>query len=206
MKKLAVLILSVLMIAGLCGCGESKDSADNSGDYPELKTLGDALAVDSELNQASWNSEKYVYVFEYDGKPLRVTAPMTEELYEQVDAVDFFADDKDAKIAEIVGGQEIEKIEDLSVNIPSQESLDELKGKKGADLIDEGYEVWGHYYDGTVLEVTMVKGDYEYTATFEGDINAEVDDFDAEAEITDLTVKEVIYEGISGNASYTINY
>ena len=208
MKKMAIVLSMVLMISMLAGCGGDKSSGGGGGGgkVPKFQTLGEAMAVDSELKQASWSPEQYVYVFEYEGTPIRVTATMTEELYDKVNSVDFFDDNKDAKIAEIVGEQPVEKIESLADGIPGEKELAELKGKKGSDLIDEGYEVWGHYYDGEKLEVTLVKGDYEYTATFEENVDGSAEDFDAESEITNLTVKEVVYNGISSNATDTINY
>ncbi len=205
MKRLVILLLSVLIAAGMCGCGGGKGDGGEStpkSDFniKKIKTLGEAMAVEADSRSAGWSDKQYVYVFEYEGRTYRVKAPMTPELNEKVGKVDFFADDKDAQIAEVVGAQELESVEDLTDGIPAQKELDKLAGKSGAELLDEGYEPWGHYYDGEQLEFTMAKGDYEYTVTFNENIEPG-DDFDETAALSGLTVKSVEYSGVSSSAT-----
>jgi len=214
MKHFAAFALAAVMALGCCACGQapSSDAAGQgestaaSAAVPadQLKTLGDAFAIESEYTMASYNEQGYVYVFDNGGVPMRVVADMTKDAYAEIDKVDYSESDVDEKIRAIVSPLPIKTVEDLSTGIPAQEELDKLIGKTGQDLLDEGYVTTGDWMfsdDGT--EFSMAKGLYQYMVKFNEILNKdgtpEIDNPDDA--IKDLTVKSVTYERISDSAT-----
>ena len=196
MKRIFTLLLAIMMLFALSACGGEAAPAPEVG---ELNTLGDALSVESELNQLTMDSERFVYVFEYNGAPTRVVANMTEELYEAASEV-FFDDDANAKMAEILGDLPLESVEDLSLGIPDQKTLDQLIGKTGQELLDEGYEVCGYWEEDNEASFYLVQGPYEYTGVFEKDAPLR-EESSYEDNIRDLTLKSIVYTCLSPNAT-----
>ena len=201
MKKNRVLslLLAGLMALALAACGGASGGGQPAA-AGELNTMGDALAVESEFHHASWDDEHYVYVFDNNGTPTRVVADITAELSQQIDDALFNDGGGDEKVREILSPLALTSVEDLSTGIPSQDEMDQLVGKTGQELLDDGYEVWGTSFDGESVSFTLAKGLYSYDVVFEGDLS-KIDEDDVEASLPDLTVTGVTYAGLSGNCT-----
>ncbi len=200
-----VFALIVVLVFALAGCGSTPASqpADSSGstDVSTFKTLGDILAVTA-IDQYSYNEEKYAGVFQIGETYYRVLAESSQEIWDGLNAIDFFDEDRDEKTAELLGPLEIEKIDDLTAAMPSQDELAGYAGKTGQDLIDEGFETNGwSFYDEDPLYF-MVCGDYEYDVTMNGPVDIDPnEEVDGEGMLPELTVKSMVITGISGHAT-----
>lgn len=204
MKKIVLaLILCVLMMLTLTGCRKGSDTATPAAaESPrtDLKTLGDAFALESEYNCYAYDDAHFIYVFVQNGIPTRVTADMTKEIHDRADSIDFFDEQREEKVREIVSSLELTNVEDLSAGIPSQETLNGLVGRKGSQMLEDGYEISGYYWDGGPESTyQLVKGLYEYDVKTDSPDGDSVDDFDGEAVFPNLTVKSIQYTGISYN-------
>ena len=194
MKKTLLLLAALMLLFALAACGAEEPAAQPV----ELNTLGDALSAESSYNYAGWNSETYVYVFDNGGPPYRVVAEMTQELYDAIDQIEFTDPEKDAKLLELVGDLPLISVENLAEGIPSQEELDQLVGKTGQELTDEGFSIWGFTIDGDQEEFTLAQGPYEYIAVFNEPAPTGADTTEAET-IRDLTLKSITYDGLSSH-------
>ena len=195
MKRIAVLLLAVLMLLSLAACGQEKPAPKPE----EIKTLGDAMAVESPYAYSSYDDQNYVYVFELGGTPMRAIAVMTDELSAQSSDID--ADPME--LMEQISALPVEKLEDLSSYIPTQAELDALKGKTGQELLDEGFEINGYRIDGKHTEYTLDKGMIEYTVVFNETVRLD-DSFDEGEAIKPLTVKSASYLRIAFAAAEQI--
>ena len=73
----------------------------------------------------------------------------------------------------------------------SEEDLDALKGKTGAELVKDGWTYNGSF-DLENMEFWMDKGPFQYTVVFDGSADgANAENYDAEAETKDMKVKSV---------------
>ncbi len=159
----------------------------------EFKTLADAFACKWEYAGYSVNETKdtFVYVFQKDGVYYRVEADMTPELDEQLDALDFFDEQYDEKMAALLGDQPIRRVANLSAGIPSQEELDALIGMTGQELLDMGFGYGSGYSFDSEAEIYLELGLYEYHFYFNEKVPKH-DDYDAVLDdiMKSLTVKK----------------
>ena len=212
MKNTIALLLSLALILGLTACGGSaapsasaapeaenaesastaqETQAPEAAENAEFHTMADVFAYDSD-NYAS-GGDYYIYVFEKDGIIYRATAKFPPDVSEKVAAIDIFDEQYDAKVREAVAPLEIEKLDNLTEMIPSQEELDALVGKTGQDLLDDGWTIWSYQLD--IMEFGLHHGPFAFTVVFDGELEM-TDDFDEYAAIAPLTIKSVTYDGI----------
>lgn len=198
-NRILSLLLAGLLALALTACGGTAPASQPSAGG-DLTTMGDALAVEAEYHHATWDDEHYIYVFDNNGTPTRVVAEITPELSQQIDDALFHDGGGDEAVRELLSSLELVSVEDLSTGIPDQAAMDELVGKTGQELLDDGYEVWGTSFDGESVSFTLAKGLYSYEMTFEGDLS-KIDEDNVEASLPDLTVTGVTYAGISDNCT-----
>ena len=166
--------------------------------------MGDALAVETENWQSmiSEAKDRYVYVFPKDDRYYRVEAEMTQELAEQLDAIDFFDEERAAKTLALIGGQPVVRVYDLSAGMPSQAELDTLIGKTGQELLDMGFEYGSGYSFWDKAEVYLEKGLYEYRFYFNEKVpKRENYDDDLDEIMKTITVARVEFFTVTSMAS-----
>ena len=210
MKNALSLILALLIFLSLltaCATTE-EDVADPAGSAvnaeeiaASYKTLGDVLSDSvAEYREAGWFNGQYSYVFERDNVFFRATAPMSEELSNEVWSIDIMAEDHDEQLAALISPLEITKCENLSLFILSDDEMHALVGKTGAELLESGWTISGWNLDTSefYLEYKCFLYDVTFDASLDGIPND--DDFDPIATIEPLTVKSVTFNDF-GSAS-----
>ena len=186
-KALSVLlVLSMLIAVGVSARADS-----------QFTTMADALETPTEYYMSGWDDSHYVYVFESNGVPWRVVSDFSAELCEQIEAVDFFDEEHDEKIAAIIGPLPLVIVEDLSRYYPDQKELDSWIGKTGQEMLDAGFEPWGYDVNGETAEFTLVFALFEYTVA----VKEHVSDDDPEAVFPGLTVKGIEVNGVSSHSA-----
>lgn len=205
MKKTISFVLALIMVlAAFAGC--SKETAENgapssgnTADVSSFKTLGDIFnAVTEGQNQSSTYDTCYVYAFQIGDEYYRATANISEDVKAKLDSIDYSESDVMEKEQEILAPLAIDKLENLSENILSQEELDKLVGKKGEELFNDGWET-GMGYNTETMEFWLDYNCFEYTVVFDGTVE-EGDEFDETEALKPLTVKSVTLNGL-GNAT-----
>lgn len=182
------------------GQSQSAETGSETSGEGEMITIGDAMKKDAANAMSRYTEEEFIYVFEYEGKPVRVTAEMTKEVYEQLEAVASDDRNRDQKIADAVAGLKIKEKEDLSDDIPTQEDLDSLKGRKGQELLDEGYIVQGIGFDENNNASFVVNKDI-FQLNIEAENLPEVSSHpDETALFAECTVKKAEFVTITWNA------
>ena len=215
MKKILILILSLIITLSLftaCGgssstdtSGEGASQGDSSAsdfDPYSAKTFNDIFEfVDKENNQEAFTEEKYVFAFPLDDKYYRAETTLTQEQSDALFGISFDDEERGAKIQEIVGPLEITSFEELTEKAPTQEELDAFVGKTGGELFDQGWEY--NYYDLEAMEAGLDHGVYSFTVKFEydGEPMVNTDDFDFYEEFRDLKIASITCEGV-GHAAY----
>ena len=162
-----------------------------------IKTVGDALALNSAETQSAAYETAFVYVFLLDGAYYRAIAPMTEETAAAIWALSY-DENYEANWSALVSPLRIEKVENLSALIPTQEELNTLVGKTGAELLEEGWQSFGYNLD--TMEFFLANDPFKYKVTFDGEIEVG-EDFDELDAISSLTVKSVAFDGLGDAAN-----
>lgn len=201
MKKvisiLLAIVLSVTMLAacGNSGNGSGSGSASGAGSATDekaviesLTTLGDAIALESSEKQTAVYDGKAIYAFKLGDTYYRVRASISPEDEQAYMDIDYMDDDYEEQQKKILSPLVIDQIDDLSLQMLSQEELDALVGKTGQDLQDAGWTYSGH--DLETMEFWMDYGPFDYTVTFDGEVTeAEYETFDDEKDTGTMTVK-----------------
>ena len=209
MKKITisgiVLIVALVLTASmLAGCGGSGNGSSTEGgeqakgfDTSSIKTIGDVIDLEGkEETQYAVYDEKVVYAFKKDGTYYRVITSISPEDSKKYMDIDFSQEDYEKQQEDIIRPLEVEKIENLSDQILSQDELDALVGKTGQELQDEGWTGGGSFNLETG-EVWMDKGPFEYSVIFDGDLSGEnTDDIDIMEATKDLKVKSIEFSSI----------
>lgn len=200
MKKMLVLLLAIVMLLGVIGCGSASISGGKVA--PEkIKTLGDAFKYTDDTFYG-FGYDYFVYVFKEseNGDYYRAIAEFSEELYEKSEDIDFDDEKREEKIRALYKDIPVFKVENLSAGIPSQKELDKYIGKTGADLLNEGFTIGGYSLGDNSSDFWMDKGLYNYTVTFDIVLNPELE-FDEEEVIKSAKVLAIKYENLSSAAT-----
>lgn len=192
-RLLAVLMVLLVAVSVLTACSGSKSEssekpADKAASVDSLKTIGDIIEMEPEDLQSAVYEEKAVYAFKLNDVYYRAVAKISKEDFDKYMAIDFSDEDYEEQQNNIVAPLEIEKIENLSDQIISQEELDKLVGKTGKELVENGW-VYNGSYNLENMEVSMNKGPFEYTVTFDGKVDEkDYEDYDVEKGTADMKV------------------
>ena len=179
--------------AGTAGDAAGSDTAaDLTAAIEGFRTIGDVRAVaDTDNYQTATYDDLYVYVFRYDGTDYRVTAPIPADTRAVLDTLDIFDPDYNEKNNAALDPLVIETRENVSAMIPTKAELDQLIGKTGADLLDDGWYSMGYNVD--EMTFFLAHGMFQYTVVFNGKLTY-TDDFDEYEAIRPLTIKSVTYD------------
>ena len=201
MKKVISVILAIVMsVTVLAACGNSGNgsgsgSASGAGSATDekaviesLTTLGDAIALESSETQTAVYDGKAIYAFKLGDTYYRIRASISPEDEQAYMDIDYMDDDYEEQQKKILSPLVIDQIDDLSLQMLSQEELDALVGKTGQDLQDAGWTYGGH--DLETMEFWMDYGPFDYTVVFDGEVTeAEYETFDDEKDTRTMTVK-----------------
>ena len=131
-----------------------------------FKTLADVFAAKGELYSLSTSPDKVVIVFPVDGVYYRVEADIPADVYEKMDAIDFFDETREEQEQVLLSPLPVTRVGNLSDGIPSQDELDALVGLTGQDLLDMGFAYGSGYSFWDKAEMYLVQGLYEYHVCF----------------------------------------
>jgi len=178
MKRIICLIAAAIMaVSMLAGCVQNggNTSAGISA-IESLKTLKDAFDLKIEDGtQVARCGDYLVYAFELNNTWYRVISELTADASEELDKLDWSADDFDQKMKSIVSSLNIIRYENVSDMIIPQAELDKLVGKTVGELFDSDWysSGWdlekpsfsignsGIVYEMTVNETIENTGDFE---------------------------------------------
>ena len=213
MKKTMILFLC-LLLCGLTACAPKESVQDDAalqssaaeelpGDaaaMPAYATLGEALTAAAGEAKSTYSDSFYCMAYYEHGIPIRIVAEMTPELSEKLNQVDFFAEDREQQITEILKDQKVISITDLSGEQIPQNELNAWAGRKGQELLDAGFLPAGHSIMENTTEFTLEKGAFSYVFSFEELLDSSDERSDEEM-LADLTVKGAVVEGLSSGCT-----
>ena|GEM_PF-3133603 len=167
-----------------------------------FKTLADVLTAEKGSWSSSTTEDMFIIAFELNGSYYRVEAALPEEIGEQLEAIDFFDEEKEQKELALLGALPVTRVGDLSACRPSQEALDALVGKTGRELVDMGFEQGMGYSFWDKAEFYLIKDLFEYHVYFNEKV-PEMEDYDAVLDeiLASLTVEKAEVFGLSGVCS-----
>jgi hypothetical protein len=144
--------------------------------YATIQDLINLLGEDESLSYSVMNDGLYAEC-EKDGRHYQVLAPISQEDQKALDALDFFADDYQEKVYEIIGKLAIADCIDYTDGILPAEELNAFVGKPVRDMFDQGFEEsgWSVFEDEAYLFLSRDHMEYSVKLTLS-------DDFDAESE------------------------
>lgn len=206
MKRIiiAVIVMAAAVLSAFAVCGQaevSETAAPKYFDPEQVKTFADIFSFeDREEYQEAYSEKKYTYVFSVDDIYYRASVDLPEKISEAIWAIDFFDDEREQKIIELISPLEIKEFENLTEQIPAQDELDKLTGLSGKDLFDNGWTYSSYNLED--MEAGMYHGPFEYTVRFayDGEKMKNTDDFDFYEEFKDLTVISVQFTGMGDAA------
>ena len=157
-------------------------------------TLGDFLDLeDVEGVMSNYSPETYVYAYILDGTPIRVTAEMTQEIYDALWNLEF-DDNYDQNFHDLIADLPVTDVEDLSYMALSQEELDAFVGMKGEDVLAQGFSLNGYMYSDDETVFYLENGLFDYAFEFEEIIDDEADPYE---QMNGMTVKSVRLDGMA---------
>ncbi|MBQ6358757.1 MAG: hypothetical protein IJI97_07410, partial [Clostridia bacterium] len=175
-----------------------------------FKTLADVFAVlkrvTEEEETPSYSStiaeNLYVIAFDKEGAYYRVEADITQDVMEQLDAIDFFDEARDEKQEALLSPLPVTRVGDLSACMIPQEGLDALVGLTGEELLDLGFEYGMGYSFWDATQVFVNNGLFSYTVYFNEKV-PEMDDYDDVLDelFRSMTVQKVECDGLADIAS-----
>ena len=189
MKRIIAVLMCVFVL-GTCAMAHAEEGA--------VSVMADALEATTGYSMSWWDASHFVYVYENDGIPYRAVADFSEELCEQLEAIDFFDEDRDAKIAELLGPLPLAVSENLSLYYPSEDELNSWIGKSGLDLLKAGFEQSGYYCDEDITAFDMISGLFEYRIFFHERVK---EGSDPEQLLRRLTVQSMEVTGVTNWAT-----
>lgn len=202
MRKLLAVLFALLLLVSLSACGKGGNEEEKGkGFNPDtMKTMGDVLSVD--IDGSGWEmGEDYMVIVQYGDNFLhRYSAHLSSDIYERLDAIDFFDEQRNEKYVEILKEVPVEKYEDLSDKLPDEEKLNSFVGKTGQELLDMGATSSGYMLDGDNAQFFLDIGLFEYLFTFNEHVEYS-EDLDEEEVLKTLTVKSVEYQSVAQNAT-----
>ena len=217
-KAVAAVLCLALAVVPLVACSgqQGADSASSSAaasqaasgqaagiDTSSWKTLGDALAVQTDSMASGWDSEYYVTVFKAGVSIVRVVAKLDPATSAKVDAVDWSKNNVGEQVEAAAGAAPIESAEDLTGELVSQEELDKLVGKTGQELYDEGWKFDNYYmFTPDQTGATFAKGYLSYAFTFDTAVPEDNTDMNGDL-LKDAKLVEAEFEGASSAATDT---
>jgi len=182
-------LIAVFMIAG---------TDEAYVDLGSVETIGELLG--KPIYGTSATEGKYVLGFEQDRMIYRAVAEMPSDVSEAIFNLDWEDPDRDEKERELISPLKVISIDNLTEGIPSQEELDKLIGKTGAELFEDGwYNSGWNLYDMDNPIFFMNKGPYSFDMVMTGDIH-DPENFEDE-DINALVVSSVTFGSIS-NPTY----
>lgn len=209
-KTLSIILVIMIAVAMLAGCGGSGGSEDPGSDgsgangSPDaLKTFGDIKAQNPVEYQETMFPEDnmLIFAFNLNGVYYRASSKLTQEMTDALWNLDYGDPDYDAKYLELLNSVKIDKLEDLTGEILSEDELAAIAGKTGQELLDEGWTVDGTYYLDE-MAFWMNYGPFVYSVFFDADassINNET--FDPEEGIKGWTATGGRFEMLGNNAT-----
>ena len=188
---------------------ESFFTAKDFYEIPEIpveespfKTLADVFAAMGELYSFSTAPDKFAIAFPVDGVYYRVEADIPADVYEKLDAIDFFDETRVEQEQALLGPLPVTRVGNLTDGIPPQEELDVLIGLTGQDLLDMGFEYGMGYSFWDKAEFYLEKDLFEYHVYFNEKV-PEMEDYDAVLNeiLASLTVDKAEISGLSNVCS-----
>jgi len=126
----------------------------------------------------------------------RAIAAISKEDSDAYMKVDFADEDYQEQQNKIVAPLKIDKIEDLSDQLISQEELDKLVGKTGKELVEDGWTYNGSYFL-EEMQFELNKGPFVYMFVFDGSVDEkDYEDYDAEKGTRDMKVKSASFSAL----------
>lgn len=171
-------------------------------DQSPFTTLEDVFATEMDAFSSATVEDLYVIAFEANSAKYRVEAPITPEIQEQLDAIDFFDEDRDEKEKALLGPLPVSRVGDIAACTPSEEELAALVGMTGQELMDMGFEQGMGYNFFDKAEFYLTKDLFEYHVYFNEKV-PEMEDYDAVLDeiLASLTVAKVEVFGLSSVCS-----
>ena len=139
-----------------------------------------------------------------DGVYYRVEAEIPADVYEKLDAIDFFDETREEQEQALLSPLPVTRVGDLSNGIPAKEELDALVGLTGQDLLEMGFEYGSGYSFWDKAEMYLVQGLYEYHVYFNEKV-PEMENYDEALDelMPTLTVEKVEFFMPAGICSDT---
>ena len=213
MKLVTLAFGMVLALGLLSACGGQQTSNENGSatdtptastvDTSNWKTLGDALAVETEDVASGWDDNYYVVAFEAGDSLFRVVAKSEEGIQDKTGDLNVMDDDYNDKLREIIGDLEIVSVDDLTAEVPTQEQLDAMVGKTGQELIDDGWAFQSYFMTGgDETGATFTKGYVACNVTFDVKVSDEAANGDGSGDmLKDAKVTLAENYGVSEDAT-----
>ena len=198
MKKIIAMFMVLMMaMAALTACGgKSGSEEEKSGvSVDSLETIGDVIDCEAEDKQSAVYDGKVVYAFKLGETYYRVIGTVTPEQEEEYMNVDILKEGYEDEQKAIVKDIKIDKVENLSDQMLSQEEMDSYVGKTGQEMQDAGWSYSGHDLEN--MEFWMEYGPFVYTVVFDGKVDEkDWDTFEDESGAKDMKVKSVDFNSI----------
>ena len=159
---------------------------------PDYQTVREILdATSGRLEEYCVTADTFTALFSLGDVIYFVEAGSSDDVYEQVAALDYDDPDYDDKAYDIVKPLSVREIVNLTAGLPTDAELAAWAGKTGRDLDEAGFKLGFGDFDGDeTVYFLYYKDYYQFRVTFNEKV-AYVDDMDEYEAMLPLTVKSV---------------
>ncbi len=113
--------------------------------YSTYREIIDDLDEDESLTYI-FNENNLFVIGEKDDRHYQFSSAVGQDLIDQIDSLDFFADDYQDRVYDLIGNLEIEDCIDFTDELISEQQLEGYIGKQIGDLLSDGFEVKGYSF------------------------------------------------------------
>ena len=133
--------------------------------YATVEDILGTLENEEDLNYMTYGDKILVFT-EENGRQLELIAQLSDADFAEYENLDFFADDYQQQVLDIVRRQAFTDCVDFTDALIPQEQLDAYAGQKGTALLDDGFEESGFSASAEGGTLIFAKDDFEYEAEF----------------------------------------
>lgn len=221
MALITAAVLALAMALTACGAGdalssgietETESAEEKVIDVDSLKTFGDIMEQipEEQLRGQSISEAHIVYAFENGGVIYRAIGNPTDELLNAVFSPGESPEAREEEAQKLLKSIAIDKLENLSEQILSEDECKAFVGKTKDELLKAGWKMTGNFNLADVI-IYMDYGPFSYEVTFEGESELlkqiqkdstlmEAPDFDVEEVIKTMTVKSIANPELSDSS------
>ncbi|MBQ6333832.1 MAG: hypothetical protein IJI46_02015 [Erysipelotrichaceae bacterium] len=163
--------------------------------YASFGEIIDKLGEEDNLFYCFMDDQLLV-IDEKDGRHYQFSATVSQDVLDAYNALDFFSEDYEFKVRDLLHDIEIEDCIDFTDEIIPDDQLTSYTGKKIGDLVNEGFNVNGYSFWEEGSFISLEKDMFSYQADVEVPEGFDLDSEFEYEHLYDFTIKSISFDSV----------